>query len=115
MQGPAGSFEVIVNTTEPFAISAKEGVNVGFNAAFPGAKTPALPDQVALTAEPPTTPFKITSSPSQITSSRPAETVAEDENEISILSVLEGQTPAGLSDVNVSVRLPALNSAAVGA
>ena len=82
IHGPAGSLDVKVKVTEPFAISVNEGVNVGFNAAFPGKNTPALPDHVPLTAEPPTDPLRIISSPSHITSSTPAETIAEVENEI---------------------------------
>ena len=105
---------MIVRTTNPFAISSKDGVNVGLSAVFPGKNTPVLPDQVALTAEPPTEPLRTISSPSHITSSTPAETMAEVENKISITSDSGPHVPTGSSDVKVRITLPALNSAAVG-
>ena len=112
-QGPAGSFDVIVSTTEPLVISIAEGVNVAFNAPEPGVNTPVLPDQLALTADPPTDPLSTTSSPSQITSSLPADTMAGELNETRTSSETGKHGPIGSSDTRVKITLPALNSAAV--
>ena len=65
-QGPAGLFVVNVNKTLPLAFSAAEGIYTEFNVFAFGTKIPEPPDQDPVTADPPTAPSKLTSSPSQM-------------------------------------------------
>ena len=78
-----------------------------------GEYVPAPPLQVALVADPPKDPAKVTVEPLQIVCAGPALAVAA--WLIVIVTVLEttGQGPEGLV-VNVNVTVPALTSPALG-
>ena len=58
--GPAGSFVVKVNVTEPAVISAALGVYTAVSVVLLGVNVPVPPDHVAVVAEPPIVPANVT-------------------------------------------------------
>lgn len=112
--GPEGSFDVIVNVTEPDEISEAEGVYVAVpEVALLKEPEPELV-HVKEVAPPPMLPFRVYVEPEQIVASELAEAVAGWLIVRSIASETAVQDPAGSLVVKVRVTEPAVTSAADG-
>ena len=113
-QGPAGSFVVIVNVTEPAEISDAEGVYVGLVAVELLNEPLPLVVQVSEDAPPPIEPANVYVLPAHIAPFTPALAVATGLMVRTNEEVAAGQGPAGSFVVMVSVTVPAEISAADG-
>lgn len=104
---------VRVSATEPDASSGAEGVYTTFSEFALGVNVPEPPLQVTLLTPLPALPERDTEDPAHIVWSGPAFTVVLI-IVTTIKSLFAGQGPGGSVEVSVSVKVPAVISAAVG-